>query len=291
VTTRLLPVGCLLLAAAANSADKPAYRLFDTAGKAADYATLLSAAAGADVVFFGEQHDHAVVHWLQRELAVDLYKAGRPLALGYEMLEADDQIGLDELSAGLIRDEDFAQEAKLWPTWARDYQPLFTFGTAHKLHLLATNIPRRYAALVAREGLPALDRLSDEAKRLIAPLPLEVDLTLPGYKAMLDMAGATPTHSQGKPEWLAQAQAIKDATMAWRIATGLREGERLLHLNGTYHTQRREGIVWYLKRLKPDWKVLVIASESQEELGRLDEESRGLGDFVLVTAEGLASGS
>ena len=51
-----------------------------------------------------------------------------------------------------------------------------------------TNVPRRYANLVYREGFEGLENLSDEAKGYIAPLPLKYDPELPGYKKMLEMA-------------------------------------------------------------------------------------------------------
>jgi hypothetical protein len=50
----------------------------------------------------------------------------------------------------------------------------------------ATNIPRRFASLVFKNGFEALDKLSDEEKNWISPLPILYDATLPGYVKMVE---------------------------------------------------------------------------------------------------------
>ena len=284
----VLSAGCLLLAAA-PSADKPAYALFAAAGQPAAYRELLRAALLADVVLCGEQHGNAVCHWLERELAADLFAEipGR-LVLGAEMIETDDQLKLDEFLAGTIRAQDFRAEAKVWKNHD-DYQPLLDFAQAHKIPFVASNVPRRYAALVARDGLSALDRLSNAAKQLIAPLPLTVDLKLPGYQGLIAMAGGGQ-HGGVKGENLARAQAVKDATMAWSILKAHRPGQVFLHFNGTYHSERHEGIVWYLRHAKPDLKVVTVAATTQDHLAALAPASQGLADFVLVTTPHMSAG-
>lgn len=82
-------------------------------------------------------------------------------------------------------------------------------------------------------------------------------------------------------EHIAKAQALKDATMAERIANNLQPGVKFLHLNGTYHSENYEGILWYLQRVRPDLKYATIATVTDSDL-TLTEENQGLADFILV---------
>ncbi len=284
----MLSTGCLLLLPAV-AAERPAYALFTSDGRPTDYGELLNRCLGADVILFGEQHDNPLCHWLEQSLASDLAAAqpGR-LVLGAEVLETDDQLKVDELLAGVIRVKDFLAEAKTWDNHAADYQPLVDLAARSGLRFVATNIPRRYAALVSRDGLSALESLSDEARRFLPPLPIPVDLSLPGYQQLVTMAAEG--HGGVKGENLAAAQAVKDATMAWSIRRHLRAGERFLHVNGSYHGERREGIVWYLKQSSPNLSVLTIATRDQTALTALDQDAVGLADVVLVTPTGFPTG-
>ncbi|MDZ7755862.1 MAG: ChaN family lipoprotein [Rhodohalobacter sp.] len=131
--------------------------------------------------------------------------------------------------------------------------------------LIATNIPRRYASAVYGGGLEVLDELSAEAKQWMMPLPVEVDTDLPGYQNMLEMA-------QGHGGMnIVYAQAVKDATMAHFILTNLEENSRIFHLNGSYHSNDYEGIVWYVKRDRPELRVLTINTIVVDDVRSVDQ--------------------
>ncbi len=287
----------LLLLTASFVADKPAYRLFDRRGKVSDYEKMLDQAARADVVLFGELHNNPICHWLQNQLTSDLYaRRQEQLTLGAEMFESDNQLALSDYVSGRITDKELAKQARLWPNYDTDYRPLVDFARQNKIPFIATNVPRRYASLVSRRGLAALDTLSAEAKTQMATLPLEVDLTLPGYKNMLSMMSghgspASTTASAANPHGgapddmaanFARAQALKDATMAQFILKNWSPGRTLLHLNGAYHSNNFEGISWYLKKQRPDLKIVTISSVELEELGKLTDENRNLADFTIA---------
>src|SRR5688572_11611537 len=172
-----------------SAQDKPAYKVFGKEGKAVDFDKMIQELSKADVVLFGELHDNAIDHWLELQVAKDLFNQKNSLTLGMEMFEADDQIVLNEFLAGTIEEKHLLSEAKVWDNYKNDYKPLVDFGKEKKLPVIATNIPRRYANLVYRKGIESLNTLPDEAKKWIAPLPVEIDLTLPGYKGMMDMGG------------------------------------------------------------------------------------------------------
>ena len=278
-------------------AQKPAYQLYDSAGNAVNYDQMLSQLDSVDVILFGEIHNDALVHWLELQVAKDLYERDSNLVLGAEMLEADNQLLLDEYLSGTIEERHFEQEAKLWDNYATDYAPLLRFAQRGQIPLVATNIPRRYASLVAREGLAMLDSLPNAAKELIAPLPIEVDLSLPGYRSMLDMMGGRPhgggsghggsSHGGMSAENIVQAQAIKDATMAHFILLNLPKKTTFLHFNGSYHSNNFEGTYWYIQRASPDLQIKTISSVSQADISQLEEDNYGLADFIFVVPDDM----
>ena len=292
----------LCLLAVAFRADKPAYRLYDAKLKTTSYAKLLRQASEADVVLFGELHNNPICHWLELQLTKDLQAQKKgAVVLGAEMFDADNQTALTNYVQGNTTGQELAAQARLWPNFDTDYKPIADFAREQKIPFVATNVPRRYASLVSRKGLAALDTLSAEAKSQMAPLPLTVDLTLPGYKAMLDMMGGSGGHgSTGNPHAgnadvaanFARAQAIKDATMAHFILQNLKPGQTMLHVNGDYHSKNFEGIVWYLRKQQPNLKIVTLSSveladldkpdQANENMGPGSTGNRNLADFVLA---------
>ncbi|MBC7921263.1 MAG: ChaN family lipoprotein [Ferruginibacter sp.] len=265
----------------AFTADKPAYRLFDQAQKEVLYRDVIRKLSTADVVLFGEIHNNPVCHWLELQVTKDLYTSAKGrLVLGAEMFEADDQLVVDEYLKGLLTASQLEAEAKVWDNFRTDYRPLLDFALAKQLSFVATNVPRRYASLVARNDLPALDGLNAEAKKWIAPLPVTVDLTLPGYANMLQAMGGS-AHGGSNAANLAKAQAIKDATMAHFIRQNRKAGQLFLHYNGAYHSNHYEGIGWYLKQQDPSLKIVTISSVEQEDIGKLEEANYRLADFTV----------
>jgi uncharacterized iron-regulated protein len=232
------------------------------------------------VVLFGEHHDNALIHWLQLELTKDLAEK-KPLVLGAEMIEADNQKQLDQYLNGEIDQKAFDSLARLWPNHKTDYKPLVDFAKEKKFPFIATNVPRRYARIVNKQGLEALEALAAEEKAWIAPLPIAYDPNLPGYKEMMKMMGDHATDNFPK------AQAIKDATMAHFIIKNLNHGSTFIHYNGTYHSDNFEGIYWYLKKQDPSLKVITIATVSQKDIEALEKEHLKKADFILVVDEDM----
>lgn len=266
--------------------DKPAYRLFDVKGHQTDYADLIKTASKADIVLFGELHNNPIAHWLQLELTQDLFaQKQQQLVLGAEMFETDNQLITTEYLQGLISEKNFETECRVWDNYKTDYKPLINFAKQNNLHFVATNIPRRYASVVAKGGLDALANLPTEARNYIAPLPIKVDLSLPGYAAMLDMgANHSDTDTTGN-DYFPKAQAIKDATMAHFILKNWEKGKLFLHYNGAYHSNNYEGIVWYLKQANPKLNIVTISAAEQKKIDNLEEENKNVADFMIAIPE------
>lgn len=275
---------CFILPFVMHAQEKVAFRIFDKDGKAVSYEKMLKNVAKKDVVFFGELHNNPIAHWLQIELTKDLFaEAKGQLTLGAEMFERDDQLLLNEYFTDLISQKNFEEEARIWPNYKTDYKPLVEFAKENNLKFIATNIPRRYANLVFREGIEALDKLSDEGKKYIAPLPIEIDLELPAYKDMLTMMGS---HTEGNVKF-PQAQAIKDATMAYSIYEQLPKKYQFIHYNGSYHSDRFQGIIWYLEKYAPKLSVASVKTVEQASLDQLEEDYLKTADFIICIPENM----
>jgi uncharacterized iron-regulated protein len=257
--------------------DKSPYQLYDKKGKKVNYKKLLQSAENAEVVLFGEYHNNSVVHWLQLELTKDLFEK-KPLVLGAEMLEADNQKQVNQYLAGEINQKQLDSTARLWPNYVTDYKPLVDFAKEKNLKFIATNVPRRYASMVFKNDFQGLDNLTEEEKSWIAPLPIPFDINLPGYQSMMKMM-------EHAGEKMPKAQAIKDATMAYFIYKNIIKDGLFIHYNGTYHSDNFEGINWYLKKNKADLKIITIATVEQKDISTLEQENQSKGDFILVVDE------
>ncbi len=269
-----LPLFLLCLSATPAQTQMQAYKIFDQNGKKTTYKKMVKCLSKQDIVLFGEIHDNPITHWLQLEVTQDL-KDQRDLILGAEMIETDNQDELNEYLAGRIDYAQLDSMARLWGNYKTDYAPLVDFAKTHQLAFVGTNIPRRYAAQVYQGGFEALDTLSDAEKAWIAPLPIPFDPNLPKYQEILTMMG-----DHGTPE-LVKAQASKDATMAHFILKNYKKDHLFIHYNGSYHSDHYEGIVWYLKKQRPDLKYKTIATVWQDDVKRLDKEHRGTADFII----------
>ena len=255
--------------------NKQPYQIFDKSGNKTSYEKLLKSALKSKVVLFGELHDNSIIHWLELEFAKDI-AAKTDIVIGAEMIETDNQRQLDAYLKGQINQKVLDSTARLWPNYKTDYKPIIDFAKENKYKVIATNIPRKYASLVFKKGLEELDKLTFDEKKLMAKLPIEFDLNLPGYTAMLSMQGGKAGDKMPK------AQAIKDATMASFIIKNTKDDAVFIHYNGTYHSENFEGIYWYLKQQDAGMAIVTIATVEQENIDKLEKENEGKADYIIV---------
>lgn len=262
------------------------FRIFDAKGKEVSYEKMIKTVSATDVVFFGEIHNCVISHWMELKVLEALTENNNKLKVGMEMLEADNQLIIDEYTSSLISSDRFEEECRLWPNHSTDYEPLVYYAKSHHLPLIATNVPRRYASIVKEKGLAFLDSLSAEAKRYLPKLPIkyvENKNAQEGFALMGLLGKAKET----KPQLMAQAQAIKDATMGWFIAQNLKKGEQMIHFNGTYHSDARNGIIPYLLEYRPKTTISTIRAVRQEEIDKIEKDYLGLADFYICITEDM----
>ncbi|MEM1115068.1 MAG: ChaN family lipoprotein, partial [Bacteroidota bacterium] len=226
------------LMALASPPDSSAFAVY-VGGERATMEAVCDRLPEADVVLLGETHGDATHHALEAWVLSAAHEwaqaDGRALVLGLEMVETDVQTPLDEYLAGLTRERDWLAAGRPWSNYETDYRPLVEFAREREVPVVGTNVPGRYASLVARRGMAVLDSLPEAARAWFPPLPItpasEALATAFG-EAMSAMGGAHGgAHGGPSIENMLGAQNLRDATMAWTIADVLeaRPGALVVH--------------------------------------------------------------
>ena len=284
-----LLIACFLfltLTTAVSAQSKPAYLLYSSDGELADYDSMIDDLAESDMVFFGEYHTNPISHWLQLEMSKSFYEIkGDSLFFGAEMFENGNQLVLDEYLQGFYDNDKMMQEiTQLWGNYETDYQPLVDFAKENNLRFIATNIPRRYAAMINSMGMAALDTLSDDALAMIGPDLKE--LFDPTVKAYAEMAEHMGSHVPPNMLNIQTAQAAKDATMAHFSLKNFAPGNLLFHFEGSYHSNYDQGIIWWINQIQPGLSIKSITTVDQSEWDEMtDEEKATIAEYIIVVAD------
>lgn len=240
-----------------------------------------------DVLFFGEEHNDSIGHRMQTMLFQLMYKSfGEKTALSMEMFDRDVQYIMDEYLQGIIKKSYFLKDSRKWTNY-KDYEPMVEFAKEKGLSVVCANAPFRYVNVATKHGLEGLMKLSDHAKKAIAPLPY--NMAAGKYADKLNaLMGHDPTDKNSKPAYdMIPGQSLWDATMAYSIYEFLKKNPdyKVLHLNGKFHTDEYFGIIQRLKEFNPDIKPLTISLEGNVETypDINFEEYKHLADYIIVT--------
>ncbi len=263
------------------------FKIFTGEGKPATLDSVIAEAGTANVLFLGELHDDAVGHAAQAELfrrIVEKYAGKRPIALSLEMFERDVQIVLDEYLKGQITESHFLTSSRPWGNYKTDYRPLVELAKEKGIPVIAANAPRRYVNMVSRGGRAKLDALSDDAKRWLPKLPYAEPS--PAYAAKFKALMGPSAEAQMGLDNILSSQALWDASMADAIARFLKKRDNglVIHLNGSFHSEKRLGAVEHLEKYAPKARSIVVTARYEDDFGTFDPAKHGgLGDFVVLT--------
>lgn len=268
--------------------NKPAYQLFKNSGKKAKYEKMIKDLAQGDMVFFGEYHTNPIAHWLQLEMCKSFYEVkGNALFLGAEMFENGNQLVIDEYLQGFYTEAKLTPEiTQLWGNFQTDYKPLLDFAKEKKLRFIATNIPRRYASMIYKMGTEALTKLSPEALEMIGPdLQKHFDPTAKAYAEMAEqMGGHVPKNMLN----MQLSQASKDATMAHFSLKNFKPGDFLLHIQGSYHSNYNQGIIWWINKIQPGLNIKSVSTVWESEWTEMtDDDKSSIADYIIVVPDNM----
>lgn len=263
----------------------PDFKIYATEpGREIDLSSLADLAGNADVLFFGEQHNDSVAHWLQDTIYTLLLERYGTVTLSLEMFETDCQQVVDEYLQDYITEETFISDARAWNNYTDAYRPLVETAKSRGQAVVAANAPRRYVNVVSRKGLDALAELPKSAQQYLAKLPINsVDSA---YYARFQEAMGGGGHGMGDNFY--HAQCTWDATMAQRIHQHWRseKPDLVFHLNGSFHTDYQQGTITQLRRLSRKVKPINISCFPVADFETPDWSAYSeRGDFIIISKQ------
>jgi uncharacterized iron-regulated protein len=237
--------------------------ILDLAGEPKDgsrvrsFDEMVSALATADVVVLGEQHDHAAGHQFQVRLLSAL-AAARPIALGMEFFEGEDDAALAEYGAGRLSAEELLERTGWYAAGGfhhEAYLPLVDACRRAGAPVFGLNVPRTVIRTVSRQGW---DALADEQKAQLGPLG-EPD---PRHRFVVDLMMGGVGASMGPAfDGMLRGQMAWDAAMAGsilRARQGSARGRLVVALAGMGHCAHGLGIPARLRAADPALRVVVL---------------------------------
>ncbi len=217
---------------------KSAPAVYDASGAARTWAEAVSALASARIVAVGEQHDLAAHHQVQADVLTAL-AARVPLAVGFEMVEAEQQAVLDRFASGAMSEADFSA---WWKTnWGYDYaiyKPIFDAARAAAVPMRGLNAPREIVKAVGKRGLAGLT----PAERARIPASVQESADARYRKYVLDSVsghGAPPAAVAR----MIEAMAVWNETMGENAARIAAEGKVVLVIAGAGHVYYKAGVL------------------------------------------------
>ncbi|WP_231459891.1 MULTISPECIES: ChaN family lipoprotein [unclassified Pedobacter] len=235
----------------------------------------------ADVLFFGEDHNDSIGHYLEASIFKKLSeKYPKRSALSLEMFHTDVQPVVDEYLAGVITEKNFTREARAWNNY-KDYKPLIEYAKANNIDVIAGNAAARYSNAVTKSGLDILKNFPKSSLAFLPPLPIDTATGRYNDKFTETLGG----HSMGSMK-IYQTQNFWDATMAWSISRYAKthKGIKILQLNGRFHSDEKLGTLAKLLTYSPKLKILNISAFSDESFENpVWEKFKNLGDYIIIT--------
>jgi uncharacterized iron-regulated protein len=243
----------------------------------------------SDIVFVGEFHNHIEGHKIELELLKYFHTnvTVERFALSVEMFERDTQALLTGYLNNELAEGFFTNNSRPWNNYETDYKPLIEYMKLSKRHVIASNIPRRYAAMVSQGNendlwtMPDVER-SYMTDKIYAPHDRY-------YKIFYDMF-KPQNWTDEKIELYYRAQCIKDDTMAMSIAEYVNAGQgaptKIMSVTGSFHVDYHLGTLDRVKLRLPNIKTLLISIVPWNPSEPVDpKEFLDLADVVIFAAE------
>lgn len=259
------------------------YQLLDQHWQMISLTQMNEALRDVDVVFVGEFHGNHASHLLQTQLLAALYNENKNLILSMEMFNRDQQETLNEYIDGFIGEQTLIKQAPAWPNYKASYRPSVEFAKQHFLPIVAANASGDLVRCIGSQGEDYLSKLDNTEKQWIAKQPFaEIDGYEDKFFGFMKRARHGADNERARNTYL--AQLTRDNTMAESILNAMQAnpGYKVIHLNGTFHSENHLGTVGALKRMAPELKIKVITPVYADELAaaKLNEDRND--DFYYI---------
>jgi uncharacterized iron-regulated protein len=253
--------------------------LMTNKGVVLDLQEAFEALMGYHIIFFGEDHDSRTDHEAETTVLAELAERDPNLVLALEMFERDAQDTLDAYLMGAISEAAFLDRARPWPNYREDYRPLIEFAKVKGIPVVATNMPRRTAAVVVTTDRISSKTVGNDSVYLPRTIHLDSKEYYERFAAVMEkMPHAAPMKGM-KFGALYKAQVLKDAVMAASLEGFL--DHRILFCCGHFHSDYHLGIPYQLQKNHPDLKVAVIACATYVGELLMKDRSR-IADFIWI---------
>ena len=232
-----------------------------------------------DVVFFGENHDSRVAHAGELIILTGLAERDSSLVLALEMFERDVQDALNAYLEGTIPEDRFLELARPWHNYQEDYRPLVELAKTRGISVIAANVPRRTASMVAMADAISPDVVGKDSIYLPQKLHLDSKEYYNHFTALMEKMPHSVPMKGLNVEALYKAQVLKDAVMAASLEPFL--DHRILFCCGHFHSDFHLGIPYQLQKNHPELRVaVVVCAESVEDLPMKDRSR--IADFIWI---------
>lgn len=246
------------------------YQLLDDELKPSSLSETVTSMKEVDVIFIGELHRNHASHLLEMQALTALSNHNKvSTILSMEMFTRDQQTIVNRYMDGAIGEAYLINEAPAWNNYQGSYRPLVEFAKQNNIPIVAANAPSDIIRCIGRKGAQYFNSLSSDDKKYIAKTPFA---DVPGYEdKFLGMMGGSHHSSKELLRQSYLAQLTRDNTMAESILNALKQfpGSKVIHINGSFHSENHLGTAGALKRLSPDLNIKVITPVLIDELSTL----------------------
>lgn len=260
--------------------------------KGATAADIASAAKDVHFVFLGESHNSPDHHKMQASVIDALVAAGRDVIVGFEMFTRPVQDNLNPWTLGWWDEATFIERSDWKKQWGFDfglYRPIFESTKAHRLPMVALNVPRDWVRAVGRGGYAAL---TPEWRK---QLPDELYLGNEDHKKIFSaLMGGHPQASNHAMEQQPTGQApsfdniyaaqvlwdegMADTALKYMAGRSVTPKTVFVVIAGSGHVMYGQGINYRINRRTGEKGITLTMIDGTEPR----EVSRGLGDFVYM---------
>lgn len=254
--------------------------------------------SGFDVIFIGEMHRHPGNHLAQMQLFRAIHERTPNVTLSMEQFERDTQPIVNDYLAGRIGENPFIRGARAWDNYRTSYRPLVEYAKTNGLAVIAANAPDKVVRCVGIEGESFLARMAaDQRGWAAATLTLGDSAYRDKFMSFIHGSPAHGGHKDAKesngikpPSEGAlrsyAAQVTRDDTMAESINGHLSTyaNRKVVHLNGSFHSDSFLGTVDRVKKRSPNVKIAVVSPYTLEPGTKaiLTDDDKKSGTFVLL---------